>query len=104
MDTHPELLLAARMALRLTRSELASRAGVGERTLADLEGGRPSSIETYLLVRRALEDVGVAFLPADQSVGPGFNLPKGWVASDLVTPRNTRRSMRKIDTDTNSAD
>lgn len=104
MEMHPELLLAARMALGLTRSELAQRAGVGERTLADLEGGRRSSVETYLLVRRALEKEGVIFLPANPGAGPGLTLPKGWAGNDLITPRKTRRGMRKNNRDENTAD
>lgn len=83
------------MALGLTRGELALRAGVGERTLADLEGGRRSSVETYFLVRRALEEIGVVFLPARPGVGPGLTLPEGWAGNDLITPRKTRRGMRK---------
>ena len=104
MDMHPELLLAARVALGLTRSELARRAGIGERTLSDLEGGRPSSVETYLLVRRALEDIGVIFQPSTLGLGPGLRLPESWVGSDLVTPRRTRRGMRKDTVSRNSAD
>ena len=104
MEMNPELLLAARMALGLTRNELAQRAGVGERTLADLEGGRRSSVETYLLVRRALEEVGVIFLPAHLGAGPGFTLPKGWGGNDLIKPRKTRRGMRKDKRDENTSD
>lgn len=99
MEMHPELLLAARMALGLTRIELAERAGVGERTLADLEGGRRSSVETYLLVRRALEEEGIVFLPANPGAGPGFTLPEGWAGNDLIMPRKTRRGVRKSDRD-----
>jgi len=104
MEMHPELMLAARMALGLTRGELAERAGVGERTLADLEGGRRSSVETYLLVRRALEEIGVVFLRALPGAGPGFTMPEGWAGNDLIMPRKTRRSMRKSDRDENTAD
>lgn len=103
MDMHPELLLAARVALGFTRSELAARAGIGERTLADLEGGRRSSVETYLLVRRALEKTGVVFLPAHPGAGPGFTLPEGWAGHDLIMPRKTRRGVRKNDRDENTA-
>ena len=97
MDMHPELLLAARMALGLTRDELAEAAGIGVRTLADLEGGRRSSVETYLLVRGALEERGIAFFSAEGEHGPGFSLPGGWQGQSLVTPRKTRRGLRKAD-------
>jgi len=96
MDMHPELLLAARVALGVTRAELAEQAGIGERTLGDLEGGRRSSVETYLLVRSALEKKGVAFLPASENQGPGLALPHGWHGNPLVTPRKTRRGVRKM--------
>ena len=95
MDMHPELLFAARVALGLTRAELAEHAGVGERTLADLEGGRRSSVETYILVRSFLESKGVTFQPARQGQGPGLAMPEGWAGSPLVTPRKTRRGPRK---------
>ena len=95
MDMHPELLLAARVALGLTRHDLAIQAGIGERTLADLEGGRRSSVETYLLVRQALESMGIIFQPSSADAGPGLRLPEGWKGSPLVTPRKTRRGMRK---------
>lgn len=95
MDMHPELLLAARSALGLTREELALEAGIGERTLADIEGGRRGSVETYLLVQRALEERGVVFLPASEGEGPGMRLPSGWRGSEIVTPRKTRRGSRK---------
>ena len=95
---HPELLLAARVALGLTREALANDAGIGERTLADLEGGRRSSVETYLLVRRALESRGITFVAAGSEGGPGLRLPMNWAGSTLVRPRNTRRSVRKTGT------
>jgi len=95
MEMHPELLLAARSALGLTREELALEAGVGERTLADLEGGRRGSVETYMLVQRALEGRGIVFQPASEGEGPGMHLPRGWRGTEIVTPRKTRRGTRK---------
>lgn len=95
MDMHPELLLAARVALGLSREDLADHSGIGERTLADLEGGRRSSVETYLLVRQALEKMGIIFQSATGETGPGFFLPGNWKGSVLITPRKTRRGMRK---------
>lgn len=92
---HPELLLAARVALGLTREDLANQAGIGERTLADLEGGRRSSVETYILVSQVLERMGVTFQPAAAGSGPGLRLPEGWTGSPLVTPRKTRRGTAK---------
>ena len=88
---HPEILLAARMALGLTQGEIASAAGIGVRTLSDLEGGRPSSVETYLLVQQALQSQGIAFLSSADQLGPGFRLPAGWKGNPFVRPRRTRR-------------
>lgn len=95
MDMHPELILAARVALGLTREDLATDAGIGERTLADLEGGRRSSVETYFLVRQALERMGIIFQAPTSEFGPGFCLPQGWKGSVIIRPRKTRRGVRK---------
>jgi len=92
---HPELLLAARTALGLTREALADKANVGERTLSDLEGTRGGSLETYLLVKKALEDLGIEFMPAGEGKGPGFRLPGEWKGSVLVRPRKKRRPQQE---------
>lgn len=92
MLLHPELLLAARLALGLTREGIAREAGIGVRTLADLESGRRSSVETYILVSQALESHGIIFIPSQEQQGPGFRLPKGWSSNPIVVPRKTRRA------------
>jgi len=60
-------LARARLARNVTQVALAKRAGIGVRTLRRIEGGEPSTLDTFLRVATAL-DLDEAILSA---------LPKG---------------------------
>ncbi|MCG7392889.1 helix-turn-helix domain-containing protein [Microvirga sp. ACRRW] len=83
MNPAPDLLKAARIALRLSQKDLAEAAGIGERSLSRMEA-EPSdqTVRTQIAVQRALEAIGVEFLSQDGDRGPGFRLPAGWYQSD----------------------
>ncbi|MEH1099461.1 ATP-binding protein [Micromonospora sp. CPCC 205561] len=92
----PELLRGHRLAAGLTQAELAGRAGVGVRTVRDLERGRSSRPQrtTVELLAGALELTGAArsaFLvaargpvPATPPVTPGDAPPAGADADHLA--------------------
>lgn len=100
MDVTPELLVAARIALRMTRDELAQASGVGVRTLENFEAYRSGSLETYLRVRKVLESQGVRFFGAGQGQRAGFELPADWtsIGPDFISERQPRRDLRKART------
>ena len=66
---------AARALVGWSRSALSERCGVAASTLADFEAGKRAPYSRTLLdVRRALEEAGVQFIPADGGGGPGVRL------------------------------
>jgi transcriptional regulator with XRE-family HTH domain len=97
MDVTPELLHAARIALRMTRNELAQASGVGVRTIENFEAYRNASIETYLRIRKTLEEMGVRFIEAAEGQRAGFELPEQWISvgPDFISERQPRRDLRK---------
>jgi transcriptional regulator with XRE-family HTH domain len=55
----------------LNQAELAARAGITNRTLSDLEGGKGSSLETFLRVLKGLDALsGLEALAPKASVNP----------------------------------
>lgn len=72
----PEQCRGARAMLGVSRGDLANRAQVAERTIADFEAARRQPIPATLqALQRALEDAGIEFTgaPDDQ---PGIRLRK----------------------------
>ena len=60
--------------LELSRKEVASMAGIAERTLTDFERGARSPVKNNLeAIRRALESAGVEFIE-ENGGGPGVRL------------------------------
>lgn len=58
----PQQSKGARAMLDMSRSDLASAAGIAERTLVDFErGARTPHTNNLAAIRRALEDAGVRF-------------------------------------------
>ena len=72
-----DLLKAARVALGLSQSQLASLSGVSPRTLFRVEKG-DGPIGSVHKVQIALEGIGVKFLLERQERGPGMFLPHEW--------------------------
>jgi transcriptional regulator with XRE-family HTH domain len=62
--------------LDLSREEVASQAGIAERTLIDFErGARKPMANNLAAIQRALEVAGVEFIP-ENGGGPGVRLRK----------------------------
>jgi len=60
-----------RIALGFDQEELAARAGVTDRTIRDLEGGKGSTVHTFLRVLKALDLLdGLSALAPRPSVDP----------------------------------
>ncbi len=97
MDLNPRLLFAARVALGLSREDLAELAGIGARTLGGIEREEGGSLESYLKVRGALERQGVVFAPRTETQGPSITLPLHWENPTAIKPRQTGR-LRKSKT------
>lgn len=78
MSITPEQVIAARGLLRLSRKDLAERAGISERTLADFESeaSRETRRSTINLLMMALEREGVEFMDGEYAGdgGPGVRL------------------------------
>ena len=65
---------AARALIEWSRADLAKAAKVSERTITDFERGARSPINASLAaIAGALEEAGVAFIPANGG-GPGVRL------------------------------
>jgi transcriptional regulator with XRE-family HTH domain len=80
----------ARAMLEMSREELARRASVPERSVADFEAGRRQpAASTLQAMRRALESAGVIFTDGDE---PGVKLrragPQGGLSVDKLTSQN----------------
>lgn len=66
---------AARAMLGYSQKDLAKRAEVGSRTLADFETGtRAPHHRTLKAIRATLEEAGILFLEAEATCGPGVRL------------------------------
>lgn len=66
---------AARAMLGLSQKELAQKAEVGSRTLADFETGtRSPHPRTLKAIRETLYSLGIIFLEAEGGLGPGLRL------------------------------
>jgi DNA-binding XRE family transcriptional regulator len=72
-----DLLRAARVALDMSTDELTAKAGVSKRSLVRIEACEPVGIEISMRVQKALEQVGVEFLPETETEGPGIRVRKG---------------------------
>lgn len=65
----------ARAGLRLSVRQLAEQSGVADSTILRFETGKGAILATNMArIQKALEEAGVAFLPADASGGPGVRL------------------------------
>ncbi|KAB2733276.1 helix-turn-helix domain-containing protein [Brucella anthropi] len=78
MDIPIALLRAARLALDLSREELAAEAGVSVRTIGSFERNSGVKIETQRKIQTALERRGVTFIYKDKAKGFGLLMPKNW--------------------------
>lgn len=78
MHITPRLLRAARLALEMTQSEVASLAGLSERTLRRMEAGEWDSISKLQAVQKVLEEKGVHFHPKTGDTGYGLTMPLWW--------------------------
>jgi transcriptional regulator with XRE-family HTH domain len=91
MDTLPQLIRAARVALGLDQAELAEAAKIGVRSLSRLESGERSSLETLRALQRALEIRGVVFFVNPESGRHGIEIPMDGSDEDVIEPRRYRR-------------
>jgi len=80
----PAMIRAARALLNLDQGQLAAAAGVSRKTVAVVENIAVANIDarrrTVLeAVRRALEELGIIFIFADETAGEGVRIatPKG---------------------------
>jgi predicted transcriptional regulator len=78
-DAPYELLRAARAALHISHVDLSQKAGVSKRSLVRIEACEPVTLETRRRVQRALEDLGVEFIPEQNTKGPGISIRKGLI-------------------------
>lgn len=66
----------ARLALGISREEMAAEAGMTPKKLMNQETGGPhATYHAATALKRALEERGVIFVVEDEEVGPGFRLP-----------------------------
>lgn len=79
MQASYDFLRAARALLDITPKELAERARVSTRSIVRIEAREPVGLETSLKVQKALEELGVEFLPETKSNGPAMRIRKGVV-------------------------
>lgn len=71
-----QLLRAARVALDIRHDDLATEAGVSERTLVRIETPQSVSDDSLARVQAALEARGVTFLAPEGDRGPGMRIPE----------------------------
>jgi len=76
MDVPPELLRAARSALGLSQEDVARLSRTSRRTIHRIEQNENVRLETLRLVQETFERLGVSFLAASESVGPGIRIPR----------------------------
>jgi transcriptional regulator with XRE-family HTH domain len=83
MTGDPNILRAARLLLSISQDELARSSGVSPSSIKRIEGGdRRVMISSVDALKQALEERGIVFLGATETLGPGFRVPlslaKGW--------------------------
>ncbi len=88
MSILPEQCRAARALLNWSQKELASRAQVARKTVADFEQGAVTPYPRTLRdIVEALEAAGIVFLPLkENAAGPGVRL--AWKAPDIKSGAN----------------
>ena len=72
MQASYDFLRAARALLDITPGQLAEKAKVSKRSIVRIEAREPVGLEISLRVQKALEELGVEFLPETQSHGPAM--------------------------------
>lgn len=77
-----EILHAARVALGISRPELAKITGLGERTILRLESNERVTVRTLQLVQVALEGRGAEFMASAGDKGPGMRIPLSLLSRD----------------------
>lgn len=77
-----EILHAARVALGISRPDLANLSGLGERTILRLESNQRVTVRTLQRVQAALEGRGAKFLPSEGDTGPGLRIPLSLLSRD----------------------
>lgn len=80
MQASYDFLRAARVLLDITPADLAEKAKVSTRSIVRIEAREPVGLEISMRVQKALEELGVEFLPETKSRGPGMRVRKGAVA------------------------
>jgi transcriptional regulator with XRE-family HTH domain len=91
MSGDPSILRAARLLLSMSQEELARLAGVSVPTIRKIEGGdRRVWLSNVDALKRALENRGIVFLGATETMGPGFRvsqtLAEGWERGAVQAP------------------
>lgn len=79
MQASYDFLRAARALLDITPTDLAEKAKVSKRSIVRIEAREPVGLEISMRVQKALEDLGVEFLPEAESHGPAMRVRKGVV-------------------------
>jgi transcriptional regulator with XRE-family HTH domain len=79
---------AARALLGINQRELSKLAEVAISTLKRIElaGELTGSVRTLWKIQTALENAGVAFIPADDHMGPGVRLKEPAAKAKLKAP------------------
>ncbi|WP_062013016.1 helix-turn-helix domain-containing protein [Aureimonas sp. AU4] len=83
MSGDPNILRAARLLLSISQEELARLSGVSTPSIKRIEGGdRRVLLSNVDALKRVLEERGIVFLGATETMGPGFrvslSLADGW--------------------------
>ena len=79
MQASYDFLRAARALLDITPTDLAEKARVSTRSIVRIEAREPVGLEISMRVQKALEDLGVEFIPETKSCGPAMRVRKGAV-------------------------
>ena len=79
MQASYDFLRAARVLLDISPKDLADKAHVSTRSIVRIEAREPVGLEISLRVQKALEELGVEFLPETKSRGPAMRVRKGVV-------------------------
>jgi hypothetical protein len=79
MQASYDFLRAARALLDITPGQLAEKARVSKRSIVRIEARESVGLEISLRVQKALEELGVEFLPETKSHGPSMRVGKGVV-------------------------
>ena len=79
MQAPYDFLRAARVLLDSPPKVLAEKAGVSTRSIVRIEAREKVGLETSMRVQKALEELGVEFLPETKTHGPAMRIKKGIV-------------------------